>query len=174
MNPITLQLCVYNISNIPFLGISYFFGLLGPSLGYTLASLCLRVYIAPNLTPIINMRDSRWLGAWWMGWLITAGLLFFFGLFMFMFPKELPMTAARHKAQNLRAKEENMGVSVEQIQRKTSFMDMLKTFKLFYKSKIIRCNILSNTFYFFGYTPYWIFTAKYIEIQYRQSASTSR
>ncbi|XP_005176679.1 solute carrier organic anion transporter family member 74D [Musca domestica] len=155
------------------LSISYFFGLLGPSLGYTLASLCLRVYIAPNLTPIINMRDSRWLGAWWMGWLITAGLLFFFGLFMFMFPKELPMTAARRKAQNLRAKEENMGVSVEQIQRKTSFMDMLKTFKLFYKSKIIRCNILSNTFYFFGYTPYWIFTAKYIEIQYRQSASTS-
>ncbi|XP_075166175.1 solute carrier organic anion transporter family member 74D-like isoform X2 [Haematobia irritans] len=155
------------------LSISYFFGLLGPSLGYTLASMCLRVYIVPHLTPIITNRDSRWLGAWWMGWLFTAGLIFCFGLFMFMFPRELPMTAARRKLQFIKAKEENMGESVERVEQVTSFKDMIRTFKVFFKNKIIFCNMLSNTFFFFGYTPYWIFTAKYIEIQYRQSASTS-
>lgn len=148
--------------------------MVGPSLGYTLASLCLRVYIAPSLTPIITNRDSRWLGAWWMGWLITAGFILSFGLFMFMFPKELPMTAARKRLQNLKAKEENMGKSVERVEPKTSLSDMLRTFKMFFKNKIVLYNILSNTFFFFGYTPYWIFTAKYIEIQYRQTASTSR
>uniref|UniRef100_A0A1I8NU26 Solute carrier organic anion transporter family member n=1 Tax=Stomoxys calcitrans TaxID=35570 RepID=A0A1I8NU26_STOCA len=155
------------------LSISYFFGLLGPSLGYTLASMCLRVYIAPSLTPIINNKDSRWLGAWWLGWLITAGLIFCFGLCMCMFPRELPMTAARRKLQQLKAKEENMGQSVEQVAHVTSFSDMLRTFKIFFQNKIIFFNMLSNTFFFFGYLPYWIFTAKYIEIQYRQSASTS-
>lgn len=148
--------------------------MVGPSLGYTLASLCLRVYIAPSLTPIITNRDYRWLGAWWMGWLITACFILSFGLFMFMFPKELPMTAARKRLQNLKAKEENMGKSVERVEQKTSLSDMLRTFKMFFKNKIVLYNILSNTFFFFGYTPYWIFTAKYIEIQYRQTASTSR
>ncbi|XP_073847715.1 solute carrier organic anion transporter family member 74D-like [Musca autumnalis] len=155
------------------LSISYFFGLLGPSLGYTLASICLRIYIAPYLTPIINNRDSRWLGAWWMGWCIMAVLIFLCGLLMFLFPKELPMTAARRRVHELRAKEENMGQSVERIQNKASFSDMIRTFKMFFKNKIILFNSSSNVFYFFGYVPYWIFTAKYIEIQYRQSAATS-
>lgn len=156
------------------LSISYFFGLLGPSLGYTLASICTRLYIAPYLTPIITQSDSRWLGAWWMGWLVIAGLIFCSGIFMFMFPKELPMTAARRKLQNARAKEENMGKSVEHIVPKTSFRDMLSTFKRFLNNKIVVYNCSANIFYFFGYMPYWIFTAKYIEVQYRQSAATSR
>lgn len=155
-------------------GLSYFFGLLGPSLGYTLASVCLRLYIAPYLTPIIAQTDSRWLGAWWLGWLIIAGIIFISGFCMFMFPKELPMTAARKKLQDIRAKEENMGKSVDRLQTQTSLKDMLKTFKNFLKNKIVRYNLSANIFYFFGYLPYWIFTAKYIEIQYRQSAATSR
>uniref|UniRef100_A0A1I8PZI4 Solute carrier organic anion transporter family member n=2 Tax=Stomoxys calcitrans TaxID=35570 RepID=A0A1I8PZI4_STOCA len=155
------------------LSISYFFGLLGPSLGYTLASICLRIYIAPLLTPIINNRDSRWLGAWWMGWIIMACVIFCCSLLIFLFPKELPMTAARRKIQDLRAKEENMGKSVEHLEEKTSFSDMLRTFKLFLRNKIVLYNSSSNVFYFFGYVPYWIFAAKYIEIQYRQSAATS-
>ena len=35
------------------------------------------------------------------------------------------------------------------------------------------CNNLASVFYFLGYMPYWVFMAKYIETQYRQSASTS-
>lgn len=156
------------------IGLSYFFGLLGPSLGYTLASICLRMYIRPQLTPIITQADSRWLGAWWLGWLIIAGLIFLCGLFLFMFPKELPMTAARRKQQDVRDKEENMGKSVERLETKTSLKDMGKTFRNFLNNKIIAFNLSANILYFFGYLPYWIFTAKYIEIQYRQSAATSR
>lgn len=93
---------------------------------------------------------------------------------MFMFPKELPMTAARRKLQDIRAKEENMGKSVENVATQASFKDMITTFRKFLKNKIVVFNISANIFYFFGYLPYWIFAAKYIEIQYRQSASTSR
>lgn len=51
--------------------------MLGPAIGYTLASFCLKIYISPTLTPKIEITDPRWLGAWWMGWAILGiGLLF--------------------------------------------------------------------------------------------------
>jgi branched-subunit amino acid ABC-type transport system permease component len=41
--------------------------MLGPAIGYALASLCLKFYISPTLTPTIGTDDPRWLGAWWFG-----------------------------------------------------------------------------------------------------------
>lgn len=56
--------------------------MLGPALGYALASMCLKIYISPSLTPTINNLDPRWLGAWWLGWFIFASLMFVFAFFM--------------------------------------------------------------------------------------------
>ena len=50
-----------------FVGLSYFIRMLGPAIGYTLASFCLSIYISPTLTPFITKSDPRWLGAWWIG-----------------------------------------------------------------------------------------------------------
>lgn len=44
------------------LGISLFMRLLGPAAGYSLASICLKMYISPDLTPVIDNKDPRWLG----------------------------------------------------------------------------------------------------------------
>lgn len=46
------------------MSISYFIRLLGPALGYNLASLSLGIYVAPDLTPTITTKDPRWIGAW--------------------------------------------------------------------------------------------------------------
>lgn len=51
---------------------------------------------------------------------------------------------------------------------------MIKTFKRLCSNATLTCNNISSVFYFFGYLPYWTFTPKYIETQYRQSASVSR
>lgn len=56
--------------------------MLGPALGYTLASYCLQLYIAPSLTPTINNIDPRWLGAWWLGWIVLGALLTVAALFL--------------------------------------------------------------------------------------------
>lgn len=163
--------------------------MLGPAFGYSLASLCLRVYIAPQLHPVIKMKDPRWLGAWWMGWLIIGSMIMATGIFLSMFPKELPRAAARRiveaerRKQRLSVKDKNkdekdkLNEQMEEkpiIEQKASFMDMMTTFKRLTTNKTLMYNNFSSVFYFFGYTPYWIFTPKYIEIQYRQSASTSR
>lgn len=71
------------------MSISFFMRLLGPALGYALASICLKMYISPELTPVITNKDPRWLGAWWLGWIVFAILLFMFSLITSMFPREV-------------------------------------------------------------------------------------
>lgn len=70
-------------------GLSYFLRLLGPAFGYTLASFCLNMYISPDLTPTINNLDPRWLGAWWLGWILLGCIMivsaFFTGIEMLIF-----------------------------------------------------------------------------------------
>jgi len=163
--------------------------MLGPAAGYALASMCLRVYIVPYFKPIVNDKDPRWLGAWWMGWLIIGCSLLFFSVLFAMFPKELPRAAARRMveeerrkkalklAKTLSEKEQMQKQESEMkstIEEKASWEDMKATFKRLLTNKTLMYNNLSSVFYLFGYTPYWIFSAKYIEIQYRQSAATSR
>lgn len=48
---------------------------------------------------------------------------------------------------------------------------MVVTIKRLVRNKILMLNVFTSVFYFFGYMAYWIFLPKYIEIQYRQSAS---
>ncbi|XP_011177962.3 solute carrier organic anion transporter family member 5A1 [Zeugodacus cucurbitae] len=158
------------------LSLSYFFHMLGPAIGYSLASFCLRFYIAPQLKPFITNKDPRWLGAWWMGWLLLGSILFISGILFTMLPKELPRAKARRLVEEQKRREANALKAVENeepVVPKASFRDMLTTFKRLAKNKTLMCNNISSIFYYFGYTPYWIFTPKYIEIQYRQSASTS-
>lgn len=62
------------------ISLSYFLRLLGPAIGYSLASACLKMYISPSLHPTVSTTDPRWLGAWWLGWLILGGILSIFAL----------------------------------------------------------------------------------------------
>lgn len=54
-----------------------------------------------------------------------------------------------------------------------SLGDMIRTFKRLLTNTTLMCNNLAAVFYFMGYMPYWIFMPKYIETQYKQSASAS-
>ncbi|XP_034947895.1 solute carrier organic anion transporter family member 74D-like [Chelonus insularis] len=168
---------------------SYFLRMLGPAIGYGLASFSLKLYISPTLTPTITMKDPRWLGAWWLGWIILAILLFILASVIALFPKTLPRAAARKvlalerskstaserdksdpekKNLNMRKEDEKSGPEVP-----ASFEDMVITFKRLLSNNTLMCNNLASVCYFFGYMPYWIFMPKYIETQYKQSASVS-
>ncbi|XP_017837175.1 solute carrier organic anion transporter family member 74D-like isoform X2 [Drosophila busckii] len=149
------------------LSVSGFLRTLGPALGYCLASVCLRYFIEPYLHPIITPKDSRWLGAWWLGWLILAVLALLFALLMYMFPKELPSTRERRLKEIASGKHEHIE------QKELSFGDMCASIKRLMSNKIYMYNTSASLFYFFGYLAYWIYTAKYIEIQYRQSAAVA-
>ncbi|XP_023288345.1 solute carrier organic anion transporter family member 2A1-like [Orussus abietinus] len=154
---------------------SYFLRMLGPAIGYGLASFSLKFYIGPSLTPTINTQDPRWLGAWWLGWIILAILLFIFASVIALFPKTLPRAAARkvlalERSKSLSSYKEDQE---QECELPASFQDMVRTFKRLLTNTTLMCNNLAAVFYFLGYMPYWIFMPKYIETQYRQSASVS-
>lgn len=158
-----------------FTGVAYFIRLLGPTLGYSLASYSLKIYILPSLTPTITDTDPRWLGAWWLGWTVIATGSFILAFFLLIFPKELPrayvrrMVGAERERRALLAK----GITEIKVVAEASFSDMMATFKRLSKNLVYILNNVASIFYFTGLLPYWMFAPKYIETQYKQSASTA-
>lgn len=151
------------------ISVSYFLRMLGPAIGYALASLCLKFYISPSLTPTVGTDDPRWLGAWWLGWIILSIVLAVLASLLALFPKTLPRAAVRR----MMALERQNSVAKTEPELPTSVSDMMTTFWRLITNSTLMCNNLASVFYFLGYMPYWVFMAKYIETQYRQSASTS-
>ncbi|XP_026065970.1 solute carrier organic anion transporter family member 1C1-like isoform X2 [Carassius auratus] len=69
-------------------------GILGPMFGFMLGSFCAKLYVdigAVDLDTItINHKDTRWVGAWWLGFLFTGGVMLLAGIPFWFFPKSLP------------------------------------------------------------------------------------
>ncbi|XDV25314.1 hypothetical protein PO909_029247 [Leuciscus waleckii] len=68
-------------------------GIMGPMFGFMLGSFCAKLYVdigAVDLDSItINHKDSRWVGAWWLGFLITGGVMLLAGIPFWFLPKSL-------------------------------------------------------------------------------------
>ncbi|XP_068147803.1 solute carrier organic anion transporter family member 74D-like [Drosophila tropicalis] len=145
---------------------SAFLRMLGPAAGYSLASFCLRLYIDPWEVPSIKNSDPRWLGAWWLGWLVLAVTMLISAIVIYMFPREMPSAYARR----LQSKGDS---EKKEATAELSLGGMMQCLKRLSKNRVYVCNTIASTLYVFGYLPYWIFTPKYIETQYRQTAATA-
>lgn len=88
---------------------------------------------------------------------------------MLLFPKELPRAHVRRLIADERKNVEEMRED-----EPASIKDMFTTMRRLLKNKTFMVNNIGSCFYFFGMMPYWVFTPKYIETQYKQSASTAK
>lgn len=76
-----------------YLGFLFAVTMMGPGMAYGLGGLMLRLYVdidrmpegGINLTP----KDPRWVGAWWLGFLISAFTVTLAAIPYFFFPKEM-------------------------------------------------------------------------------------
>ncbi|XP_028613421.1 solute carrier organic anion transporter family member 1A4-like [Grammomys surdaster] len=96
-----------------------------PFIGHILGSFCANIYVdtesvnTDDLT--INPIDTRWVGAWWIGFLICAGVNILTSIPFFFFPKRLPKEGlkdngdgtenAKGERHRKKAKEENRGIT---------------------------------------------------------------
>ncbi|KAK9516495.1 hypothetical protein VZT92_024419 [Zoarces viviparus] len=73
---------------------------IGPVFGYLLGSLCAKIYVDIGYvdmeTVTINPGDAHWVGAWWLGYLITGTITLTSAVPFWFLPKSLPMPVDKH------------------------------------------------------------------------------
>jgi hypothetical protein len=79
-----------NLKSVFETGLTSAFRLLGPTFGFLLGAGCLKLFVNPLLTPTIDTKHPRWIGAWWLGWIVLGSLMLTLTCFIALFPRELP------------------------------------------------------------------------------------
>ncbi|XP_065073766.1 solute carrier organic anion transporter family member 74D [Ochlerotatus camptorhynchus] len=171
----------------------------GPVVGFALGYFALKIYIDPTKTPVIDSSDPRWLGAWWLGWIILGVAMLIFAALIGLFPKDLPAKKdatdrpkstkpvilmndaeafGKEKNPLSKMKDQNsfpvqskdeVGTIVEFPKLK----DFPKALMRLLKNKLLMFNILSGIFYILGSSGYITFLSKYIEVQFHKTTANA-
>ncbi|XP_046981253.1 solute carrier organic anion transporter family member 74D-like isoform X2 [Schistocerca americana] len=139
---------------------SQFVRMLGPTVGYLLASYSLSRFVAPGLTPLIDETDPRWIGAWWIGWAPLSALALLLAVPLMLFPREMPATRQRSSKSPRRVLERSLA-------------DFWKSTRRLLGNRLMMCNTFSSVLFMFGMSGTWAYMPKYMETHFQQSASTS-
>ncbi|XP_076995183.1 solute carrier organic anion transporter family member 4C1 isoform X2 [Tamandua tetradactyla] len=159
-----------------YIGIGYSMSILGPAIGYVLGGQLLTMYIDVGMgqSVAITESDPRWLGAWWIGflmcWLFAWTLIIPFS----WFPKHLPGTAKiqagkisqahQNKSGSIQEADENFGKSIK---------DFPVALKNLMRNTVFMCLVLSTTSEALITTGFATFLPKFIENQFGLSSSFS-
>ncbi|KAM9482855.1 solute carrier organic anion transporter family member 2A1 [Clarias gariepinus] len=157
-----------------YIAILFAVSVFGPAFGYLLGSVVLRIYVdvdrvnpvgSKELTPI----DPRWVGAWWMGLLISAGGLFLTSLPYFFFPRAMHVDIITTNERNI-LKDSHKSSD-------TSMLEFLKMFpRLFVRlllSPFFLMLVLSQCCFSAVMAGLATFLNKFLERQYSTSAAYS-
>ncbi|XP_061815111.1 solute carrier organic anion transporter family member 1C1-like [Nerophis lumbriciformis] len=153
--------------------------LLGPVFGYLLGSYFANIYVDIGYVDMervtISPNDARWVGAWWMGMLVSAGLLFISSLPFWFFPRSLASPEVEEPKSTM---EETPDVRADSPNNNNPATKLTEIAKGFLPSlKHLLCTpvyfllICGNTLKFNSLIGMHTFNAKYIEQQFGQSAS---
>ncbi|KAF2368549.1 Organic anion transporter polypeptide OATP [Trinorchestia longiramus] len=166
-------------------GISLVVRVLGPVMGFFLGSQCLSYWIDPSQSPDISQRDPRWMGAWWLGFLILGILLAISGFFLMFFPKQLSSSLAA-QIQRLETaeikknpqKNENLPLEYyltltkqKKKHTKPSLKKLPAAIKRLFTNKVYMGNCFDTVCAILALSGYWSFKPKYLETQFHRSAS---
>uniref|UniRef100_A0A671XTP5 Solute carrier organic anion transporter family member n=1 Tax=Sparus aurata TaxID=8175 RepID=A0A671XTP5_SPAAU len=134
----------------------------GPVFGYLLGSLCAKIYVDIGFvkmeTITITPADARWVGAWWLGYLIAGVITLLSAIPFWFLPRSLPMSGPRGPENVLKA----------DLPPSTDFFPTLRTLLGHPVYLIYLCVTIIQLNSLIGMVTY---KPKYIEQHFRQSAS---
>ncbi|XP_024052380.1 solute carrier organic anion transporter family member 4C1-like [Terrapene carolina triunguis] len=158
-----------------YIGIGYAMSLLGPALGYVLGGQMLNIYIDVPLqtSTEIDPDDPRWLGAWWIAFLLCC-----FGTWLLIvpfscFPKHLPGTAKVQSEKISETHDDGSEAFVEDRNIGKNFKDFPVALLILLKNPVLMCLIVAASTEALVATGFATFLPKFIENQFGQSSSYS-
>ncbi|CAL1277917.1 unnamed protein product [Larinioides sclopetarius] len=143
-----------------YFAIAFSLRLLGPMVGFLMSSFFLKYYENPFVDPGFEPSDPRWIGCWWMGFLVQGVLLLIFTIPISLFPRRLPGTVDYTK-------------SNEDHHLATSFVGLFAALKRLAKNPVYCLIVVNAIMGIFGSFGHYIMLPRYMENQFRLSASTS-
>ncbi|OCT98558.1 solute carrier organic anion transporter family member 4C1-like [Xenopus laevis] len=156
-----------------YIGIAYGLSVVGPAVGYLVGGQLLNIYIdfdkgqSVNLTP----TDPRWLGAWWIGFLV-CGLVTWMLIAPFScFPKHLPGTERIQSERISQAHNNGSESIVESKNLGKSCKDFPLALLLLVKNPVLITLTFASCFDAFITTGFAAFLPKFIENQFSLTSS---
>ncbi|XP_069012756.1 solute carrier organic anion transporter family member 1C1-like [Embiotoca jacksoni] len=175
--------------NTPFyLACIHTVGILGPMFGFMLGSFLAKIYVdigSVDLDSItITHKDSRWVGAWWLGFIVTGMVILLSSIPFWFLPKSLPKQGQEQRQSKSRelvtvAEQENFlpeeTQDHEEKERSVSFQELAKDFlpslRRLFKNSIFSLMILTYLVSVNGFIGMITFKPKFMEQIYGQSPS---
>lgn len=144
-----------------YFGSLYVFRLLGPVLGFTMASLSLSYPEEMTGTSPLKPGDPRWIGAWWFGYIFIGLGILISTLPMLFFPKKIRSKSEANKGDAL-SKDKSM---------KAELQEVLQGLGRLARNPVYVFRILAAIVNYIALAGYYISFPRYTEHQFSQTAS---
>ncbi|XP_010084596.1 PREDICTED: solute carrier organic anion transporter family member 1B3-like, partial [Pterocles gutturalis] len=156
--------------------------MLGPMFGFLLGSLCAKLYVDVGFVDLgsitITPQDSRWVGAWWLGFLI-AGVASFLAAIPFCFlPKRLKKPDNDKTSDGLLEKTDATRTKLTPAEPKPRkgpviLKDFYTSLKKVLSNRMYITFLCCSLLQFSSFIGFMTYKPKYLEQQYGQSVSKS-
>lgn len=145
----------------------------GPVVGFFLGYFSLNTFIDPTKTPVINKKDPRWLGAWWLGWIILGSLMFLFAFLIGLFPKNMKKSDHRTRQNDDEEVEKEFIEKpiVAPTKNKPQMKDFPAALMRLLTNKLLMYNLVAGIFYLLAAHGYMTYMSRYIEVQFNRVSS---
>ncbi|XP_075710955.1 solute carrier organic anion transporter family member 4C1 [Rhinoderma darwinii] len=158
-----------------YIGIAYGMSVVGPAVGYLIGGQLLNIYIDFEKVESVPLssNDPRWLGSWWIAFVIVGLVTWMLIVPFSCFPKHLPGTAAIQAERISQAHNNGSEGIVESKNLGKNFKDFPLAFWLLVKNPVLMTLTFASCADALITTGFATFLPKFIENQFSLSSSFS-
>ena len=152
------------------LGVFYTVAVIGPTLGFGIGGVLLKIYVDPWRDTTLDESDPGWVGAWWIAYILFGMVSLIISIPFFFFPKKFSDTDFVQKARLEQAKKE--GLKKKDLAVQFSIKEFPKQILNLLKNVTYMSVMTSHALLIFSAAGMFSFFPKYMEALFGLKASS--
>ncbi|XP_067667496.1 solute carrier organic anion transporter family member 2A1-like [Haliotis asinina] len=145
-----------------YMGIIISMSIFGPAIAFSLGSYFTRIYVTLEETDLYP-RHPRWIGAWWLGYLVFGAAAVIMSIPVFFFPRRLKSAPPSNVEDDLKKRKREFSLSAKLI---FEARDYLKVFVGILTNPLYTTLVLASVCHLFSVGGAHAFMPKYMENQF--------